>query len=155
MKRTYKRPDGTEETLEGTAEELALYEQEQIKKGVASIPETTTPKPGILHGKPEVDGVPLTDNEVGFIRTLRLIKPLDSAPLQPIIQPYTWPDTVPQWPYESGPIWQVGCSICGMINCAGHNSGFYYKFGDVMTKTVTVTGNSAIIGTSDDTYKLS
>lgn len=45
MKRTFKRPDGTEETLEGTAEELAEYERKLNES------EGKAPKPGVLKGK--------------------------------------------------------------------------------------------------------
>lgn len=45
MKRTFKRPDGTEETLEGTAEELAEYER-KLKR------EQQEQRPDILKGAP-------------------------------------------------------------------------------------------------------
>lgn len=47
MKRTFKRPDGTEETLEGTAEELAEYERKLNQQNEQQQPG----KPGILKGK--------------------------------------------------------------------------------------------------------
>lgn len=45
MKRTFRRPDGTEEVLEGTAEELAEYERKLNES------ERKPPKPGVLKGR--------------------------------------------------------------------------------------------------------
>lgn len=147
MKRTYKRPDGTEETLEGTAEELAVYENELARRGLVPIPEATTPKPGILHGG-SVDGIAITEKEADWVRlsrNLALPNPV-KMPWQPApyerITPYVWPDTVPQWPNDwySKPMWIVSCPVCGQAACGGHCSGGYYKLGDV--KSITVSSNT-------------
>jgi hypothetical protein len=147
MKRTYKRPDGTEEMLEGTADELAAYEREQAKNGLVPIPETTTPKPGILHGG-SVDGVAITEQEADWVRLSRNLAktnpikvPWKSPPYERIT-PFTWPDTVPQWPddWYSKPMWIATCPVCSQLNCMGHNSGAYYKFSDV--KSITVSSNT-------------
>ncbi|MBV9125646.1 MAG: hypothetical protein JO112_20035 [Planctomycetes bacterium] len=51
MKRTFRHPDGTEETLEGTAEELAEYEK-KLKR------EQQEKRPDVLKGAPDVVYVP-------------------------------------------------------------------------------------------------
>lgn len=51
MKRTFKHPDGSEETFEGTAEELAEYER-KLKR------EQQEKRPDVLKGAPDVVYVP-------------------------------------------------------------------------------------------------
>lgn len=95
MKRTFKRPDGTEEVIEGSAEELAEYEK-RLREG--GKPGGKGKKP-LLHGA-EVDGIPLTEDESMLVRLKRagfLEKPA------PIYLPYI---------QES-----YACVICGQFNC--------------------------------------
>lgn len=110
MKKTNRRPDGTEEVLEGDPEELRKYEQLEPDKAPAE-PITEAPKkPGILHGA-EVDGIPLTEAEVEWVRFIRNFPKLPE-PIKPV-------ETKP-WPqYPSQPIWITSCSICGRANCQG------------------------------------
>lgn len=85
MKKVNKRPDGTEEVLEGDPEELRKYED--LQKPQEQQPITESPKkPGILHGA-EVDGVPLTDGEVELIRTVRKLGKQDLTKLGPVTYP--------------------------------------------------------------------
>lgn len=90
MKRTFKRPDGTEEVLEGTAEELAEYER--------TLQETSRrpPKPGVLKGS-------------GLEEALKRIAGTLERREERDRQPY--------WP--SGPIWITSCFTCGRIGCGG------------------------------------
>lgn len=48
MKKTFTRPDGTQEVLEGTAEELAEYERQLNQQG--KVKEHKAPKPALLKG---------------------------------------------------------------------------------------------------------
>jgi hypothetical protein len=96
MKRTFKRPDGTEETLEGTAEELAEYERKLNES------ERKAPKPGVLKGR-ELEAVP--------DQLRRLQEAIDR-----------FSDRMPlYWPRPDNPIWIVSCSVCGRINCNGYH----------------------------------
>lgn len=97
MKKTVTRPDGTQEVVEGTAEEIAEYE-----KKLREAPKGKGKKP-ILHGA-EVDGVPLSDDEVNVVRLKR-------AGLLPQKE-YVF---YPQWqPVQT---WLKWCSVCGVFGC--------------------------------------
>lgn len=106
MRKTKKNPDGSEEILEGDPEELKKYEDLQ-RSQQDQAPITESPqKPGILHGA-EVDGKPLSEEEVEWIRWIRRI------------------DLTPK---TSSPIGIVSCRWCGRIDrhslCwQGHASG--------------------------------
>jgi len=103
MKRTFKRPDGTEEVFEGTAEELAEYERK--------LNEHTRPptKPDVLHGA-SLDGQEVTVAEIEFLRSWRkLLTSPDTFRVpyqtQPYVQPYVpyQPPIIqpsPSWPGE-------------------------------------------------------
>lgn len=109
MRKVVKRPDGTEEVIEGTAEEVAEYER-QIKEG--SRPSLPKKKP-VLRGA-EVDGKPLTDEEVALVRLHRLgLLPKEERKAdQPVITPMPWPVVMPD------PYWlQQPCSFCGKWRC--------------------------------------
>lgn len=108
MKKTRRNPDGTEDVLEGDPGEIREYER-QIQTDEAEIrhqreqPMNESPKkPGILHGA-EVDGVPLTENEVEWVRWLRKFN-TGGLDLKPV---------------KSDPIWITSCSICGRVGCQG------------------------------------
>lgn len=134
MKRTFKRTDGTEEVLEGSAEELALYEKQLRESG--KLDETAPVKPTVLHGKPAVDGVELTDDEIAWVRTWRTVG-------QKLIEPLVYPDPFgivqePPWWTGKGkigtPIWLVSCSICHRPGCDGscfmRGTGPWWTLGD-------------------------
>lgn|SRR5574337_564411 len=108
MKRTFKRPDGTEEQVEGTAEELAEYE----RRLRGEISEQKRPPP-VLRGA-ELDGEPVTDQEVEWIRTLRRLRTVPSIPeypTYPIPQPIV---TYKQW--TTNRTW-IPCKYCGEPDC--------------------------------------
>lgn len=98
MKRTFKRLDGVEETLEGTAEELAEYERRIRESG-----RTTKSKPDVLKGK-------------GLSEILKEIAGDESV--KELIERLR-PPRDPLWP--SYPIWVVSCSICGRTDCNGYH----------------------------------
>lgn len=104
MRKVIKRPDGTEEVVEGTADEIAEYER-QIREGAKPRPK----KPPVLRGA-EVDGKPLTDAEIGAVRLMRMgllpQKEYVPVPYSPVIEPIR--------PYWLG---EVPCGICGVIGC--------------------------------------
>jgi hypothetical protein len=101
VKKTIKRPDGSEEVVEGTAEEIAEYEQ-KLREVVRSVKGKKKP---VLHGA-EVDGKPLTDSEVMMVRLSRMgILP------QKEDRPVYIPQIVP---YTLGP---VTCWVCGQLDC--------------------------------------
>lgn len=89
MKRTVRKPDGSEEVMEGTAEELAEYERK-----LNSESRQQPAKPGLLRGKDPLD----------FFR--------DRDPLDFFREN-------PDSPWPNRPIWVVSCSICQRINCSG------------------------------------
>jgi len=72
MRKTFKRPDGSDVTVEGTPEELAEYEKKIQEENRGHVHESGK-KPGVLRGA-EVDGIPLSDGEVNMIRAVRAIK---------------------------------------------------------------------------------
>jgi hypothetical protein len=88
MKKVIKHPDGSEEVIEGTADEIAEYERQLKEDGK---PKSLKEKP-VLHGA-EVDGKPLTDEEINLICLFRIGVPyrLD------------WPEPT--------------CWACGQKNC--------------------------------------
>jgi len=96
LKRTFKRPDGTEETLEGTAEELAEYERKLRE------PEQRPARPGVLKGK-------------GLEELLREMRALPDRVAERLPRPWI---TQP-YPY---PIWVVSCPTCGRIDCNGYHA---------------------------------
>jgi hypothetical protein len=97
VKKTIKRPDGTEEVVEGTAEEIAEYER-KLREGTKP-----SKKKPVLHGA-EVDGIPLTEAESMLVRMKRMGLLEKPDPLFiPYIQPYIQP--------------LLGCQICGQLNC--------------------------------------
>ena len=103
MRKVIKRPDGSEEVIEGTAEEIAEYER-QIREG--NRPKSK--KPPVLKGA-EVDGQPLTDAEVAAVRLMRLglLPQKEYVPMwQPTVYPPIWLQPQPQ------PCW-----YCGIIGC--------------------------------------
>ncbi len=114
MKRTNKRPDGTEEVLEGTPEELAEYERrlrEPAKK----------PKPDVLKG---------SEAESETAREWRqLLKDLaDISRLsQPVYVPYLIPPPILVDPQP--------CWICGAYNCRQMH---------IWCGSVTVTSDSTL-----------
>ena len=69
MTKTFKRKDGTEEVVEGTPEELAEYERRLRESG--NLHEAPKKK-DILHGA-AVDGIPLSEDEVSYVRNRRAI----------------------------------------------------------------------------------
>lgn len=81
MKRTFRRHDGVEETIEGTPEELAEHERrlrdeaDKANEGLRIRPT----KPEILKGA-EVDSVPLTEGEIAIVRAMREAARLASPP---------------------------------------------------------------------------
>lgn len=99
MKRTLKRPDGGEEVLEGTAEELAEYER-QLREGPKK-----PQRPGVLRGREleeQLDG---------------LRKIIDD--LHPRPAPWTPLNPLPWQPWQPGPIWVTSCPTCGRVGCGG------------------------------------
>lgn len=86
MKRTFKRPDGTEEVIEGTAEELAEYER-KLKQ------ESQKPRPDVLKGMAVgdlLDGQPITQAEMDaaweWVKVVRGFKHVPQVTPHP-----TWP----------------------------------------------------------------
>lgn len=51
MKKTFKRPDGTEEIIDGTPEEIAAYERSMLDRYPAN---ESKKKPDVLRGKEDV-----------------------------------------------------------------------------------------------------
>lgn len=106
MKRTFKRPDGTEEVVEGSAEELAEYER-RLREGSKAPGKGKKP---VLHGA-AVDGEPLTDDEVNLVRLSR----------HGFLQKITAPIYIPQYvPYVS----PIKCWFCGTFDC--HQTHIWY-----------------------------
>lgn len=97
-------PDGTEEVVEGTPEEIAEYEK-QLREGKQPPP----PQKPVLYGAPAVDGVELSDAEILYIRLQRaaIIKPIGT-------QPYTTPPHTSPFPWNGA--WNT-CPVCGMYAC--------------------------------------
>lgn len=115
MRKTFKRHDGTTVEVEGTPEELAEYER-KIREGSqpASIGEKSKKKP-VLRGA-EVDGKPLTDEEVALVRLHRLglLPKEEKKETKNPFTPMPWPIVVPD------PWWSRQdrtCGFCGRINC--------------------------------------
>lgn len=110
MKKTRRNTDGTEEVLEGEAEEIRKYEELQRPEPQPQPVNESPKKPGILHGA-EVDGVPLNENETEWVRWLRKFNAqgLDL-------------------PVKSDPIWITSCSSCGRIGCQGGCWAKYPQF---------------------------
>lgn len=110
MKKVIKHPDGREETVEGTAEEIAEYER-KLREGGKS-----RGKKPVLHGA-EVDGEPLTDAEIMLIRLSRAgLLPKESERKEvtpwyptPFYQPYLWQ---PERSFS-----ERTCRWCGTLDC--------------------------------------
>ncbi len=99
MKRTFKRPDGTEEVIEGSAEELAEYEK-RLREG--GKPGGKGKKP-VLHGA-AVDGIPLSEEETMLVRMQRAGFFEKPAPIYvPTFIPYLSP--------------AIACNFCGVYGC--------------------------------------
>lgn len=113
MKRTFKRSDGTEETLEGTAEELAEYERKVNES------ERKDPKPGVLKGKGLDD----------LLREIQATPERVDLALRPS---FTWPPV---------PIWIISCSICGRVSCNGYHGDPSTPYCDGGV-TITTTGDA-------------
>lgn len=131
MKKLIKHPDGTEEVIEGTAEEIAAYER-KLREGGKS-----KGKKPVLHGA-EVDGKPLTDEEIALVRLSRAgLLPKERK--EPAFQPFT-PITPTPWPVMPDPYWlrDVRCSFCGKLNC--HELHIWCEA--PVTKTVTITSDN-------------
>lgn len=120
MKRTFRRSDGTEEVLEGTAEELAEYER-KLKREQA---EPQQPRPDILKGL-EVDGEPVTEPELDWVRNMRkMLRDPNTfrvpdqlgAPFQPYLPAIPWQPLCP-WPNTDRFITGEPCRWCGKYNC--------------------------------------
>lgn len=112
MRKVIKRPDGTEEVVEGTAEEIAEYER-AIKEG--GKPQSSKKKP-VLRGA-EVDGKPLTDEETQMIRLHRLgLLPKERVVVEkepawvPYVQPYWLTGPTPT-------VTDRTCKYCGALDC--------------------------------------
>lgn len=121
MKRTFKRPDGTEEVLEGTAEELAEYERKLNES------EKKQPKPGVLRGK--------SQQEEALRELAEAAKRIAGAAERNT--------PVPWLPYRTHPIWIVSCSVCGRVNCDGnHWAQPLYPY---ITLTTSVTDNKIVM----------
>lgn len=95
MRKVVKRPDGSEEAIEGTPDEVREYER--------IVESDRTPKqksvPGLIKGK-EAD-------PMDGIRRL----------LDGFIPPKESGDRFPMWPHNSGPFWITSCSICQRNPC--------------------------------------
>lgn len=102
MKKIVKRPDGTEETVEGTAEEIAEYERRlrgETNEG--------RKKPPILKGKELEDEILRLVNE-----ELERRKYQATIDWQRFFQEFKWPAVDPA-PYQ----FQTACWYCGLIGC--------------------------------------
>ena len=135
MRKVIKHPDGREETVEGTPEEIAEYER-QLREGGKPRPGKKKP---VLHGA-EVDGKPLTDDEVNLVRLSRAgLLPKERK--EPAFVPFT-PYTPVPWPVMPDPYWlrDIPCSFCGKINC--HELHIWCEA--PVTRTITITGNSTV-----------
>lgn len=137
MKQKFRRPDGTEVEVEGTPEELAEYER-QIKEG--QKPVSIGKKKPVLRGA-EVDGQPLSDEEITLIRLSRAgllpkegpaEKRRDLVPWLPMPQPIV----VPQWPDKYW-LQDQPCKWCGQLNCNQVH---------IICKTVTTTSDNTLQG---------
>ncbi len=108
MVKRFKRPDGTEETIEGTPEEIAQYERALNE----SFPAAKTKKPGVLKGAALEDGKlqgildairSMPQNKLDEI--LEAVKQIPRSvqfipyPLiqWPIVAPRIWPSWEPFW----------------------------------------------------------
>lgn len=91
MKKHLKRPDGSEETVEGTPEEISEYER--ISSGKAKVVEQAK-RPEVLKGAP-IDEEQLRE----FMEQLE-------RQLNPVVQPIIYP-----------PIFLTSCSRCHRYPC--------------------------------------
>lgn len=128
MKKTIKRPDGSEEVVEGTAEEIAEYEQ-KLREGT----KPSKKKKPVLHGA-EVDGVTLTEDETMLVRLKRMGFLQQKEVNIPVFIPYQSPYIAP---YR---LKQTACMICGQYGCM--QTHIWCSNG--MT---TVTGTSLLLDT--------
>lgn len=113
MKKKFRQADGTEVEVEGTAEELAEYER-RIREGQQPVSVGRKKKP-VLHGAPEVDGKPLTDEEITLVRLSRAgLAPFKKEELDTPFVPYKFiPYQIPVDNFPPTPI----CWVCGKVNC--------------------------------------
>ncbi len=106
MRKVIQHPDGRQETVEGTPEEIAEYER-QLREG--GKPRSTKKKP-VIHGA-EVDGKELSSEEVMLVRLHRMGVLPKKEPEQVFI-PWMSPVQVPLAPYTPQPCW-----FCGQLDC--------------------------------------
>lgn len=138
MRKVIKRTDGSEEIVEGTAEEIAEYER-AIKEG--GKPQSSKKKP-VLRGA-EVDGKPLTDEEVQMVRLVRL----GLLPKERVVEREpTWvPYVQPYWMTEQRPlVTDQVCRYCGALNC----NQLHIICRDTVTSDSTVVGGLSGLLTS-------
>jgi ferredoxin len=107
MKKTFKKPDGTEEIIEGTPEEIAEYER-QVRERLGPSKKPSPSGFGILKGAPAVD----------WSEFVKLLPVPAIYPYQPIGQT----------------IWMVPCTGCGYCNCMC-GSGYLYKMISITCNT--------------------
>lgn len=123
MRKTIKRPDGTEEVIEGTPEEIAEY--------------TRRINGDDQQKKPEV----LKDN------IERLKKILGDPPDAPAILPeQIWPGIYAK------PIWIVSCSICRRIGCNGNCWNPDWSLKITCTSNTGLGDNVVIVDPKADRY---
>lgn len=92
MKRTVRKPDGSEEVMEGTAEELAEYERK-----LNSENRQQPVKPGVLKGR-ELEEL-----------------------LEEFFKDTPRPQPFPDWPTRPDYFWITSCSVCGLTGCAANH----------------------------------
>ena len=100
MRKVVKRPDGTEEAIEGTPVEVREYER--IVKNDRAPKEKSMPQPGLIKGKD-------SDRQIDSLR--RAIEKMGKRPS---------PDTIPTWPWphiDQKPVWIAACSLCRGYPC--------------------------------------
>lgn len=121
MTKKVRRPDGTEEEVTGTAEEIAAYER--LLRGEVS--EQKKKPPVLKGGEVELDGEPVTDDEVEYIRSFRkFIRDPNTfrVPYQPYVPPLDFQPYEPYVPQRirivpnTGELWNP-CRWCGKNNC--------------------------------------
>lgn len=118
MRRTFKRADGTEETLEGTAEELAEYERRLREQSKPA------PKPGVIKGK-------------GLEELIREIQAVPERVAERVRGP--WPN------WDPGPIWVVSCPVCGRVGCDGNHWDQPLNPWPHFTITMTTTADRVLL----------
>lgn len=148
MRKVINRPDGSEEIIEGTAEEIAEYER-HLREGTK--PPVRKSKKPVLHGA-ELDGKPLTDAEIAMVRLSRIgLLPKEPKPTE---QTIWWIPPAYVEPYWLKPQVSNQCSYCGQFNCRQLHiwCSETVTSGKVSlltpTQTVTLTGLNGLDGAS-------